>query len=158
MLWHFWLGIRESTWPVKIEWWGIGEVISLKRGADCLHLVQLMPLHPQTPSSLASSIWYTFWYRHIPVVVAAWNLSLFHATILINLFTYLTLLKADALFSYTSRKERRLLNYDRQQSDPPLLHLFPARDRRQPFLQPLSPTWFPLSWHVVHWPRPPATR
>ena len=30
-------------------------VISLERGADCLHMVQLMLLHPQTPSSLASS-------------------------------------------------------------------------------------------------------
>ena len=25
-----------------------------ERGADCLHMVQLMPLHPETPSSLAS--------------------------------------------------------------------------------------------------------
>ena len=24
-------------------------VISLKRGADCLHMVQLMPLHPKIP-------------------------------------------------------------------------------------------------------------
>ena len=30
-------------------------VICLERGADCLHMVQLMPLHPKTPSSLASS-------------------------------------------------------------------------------------------------------
>ena len=29
-------------------------VICLERGADCLHVVQLMPLHPKTPSSLAS--------------------------------------------------------------------------------------------------------
>jgi len=29
-------------------------VVCLDRGADCLHMVQLMPLHPQTPSSLAS--------------------------------------------------------------------------------------------------------
>ena len=29
-------------------------VICLKRGADCLHMVQLIPLHLQTPSSLAS--------------------------------------------------------------------------------------------------------
>jgi len=26
----------------------------LERGADCLHVVQLMPLHPKTPSSLPS--------------------------------------------------------------------------------------------------------
>ena len=29
-------------------------VICLERGADCLHIVQLMPLHPKTLSSLAS--------------------------------------------------------------------------------------------------------
>jgi len=39
---------------VKIERWGVGVVICLERGAECLHVVQLMPLHPQTPSSLAS--------------------------------------------------------------------------------------------------------
>ena len=29
-------------------------VLCLQRGTDYLHIVQLMPLHPQTPSSLAS--------------------------------------------------------------------------------------------------------
>jgi len=27
----------------------VGVVICLERGADCLHMVQLMPLHPKTP-------------------------------------------------------------------------------------------------------------
>jgi len=27
-------------------------VVCLERGADCMHMVQLMPLLPQTPSSL----------------------------------------------------------------------------------------------------------
>ena len=31
----------------KIEWWGVGVVICLERGADCLHVVQLMPLPSQ---------------------------------------------------------------------------------------------------------------
>ena len=31
-----------------------GVVICLEQGADCLHMVQLMSLHPKTPSSLAS--------------------------------------------------------------------------------------------------------
>ena len=34
----------KSTWPVKIDWWGVDVVICLARGADCLHMVQLMPL------------------------------------------------------------------------------------------------------------------
>jgi len=36
------------------------------RGADCLHMVQLMPLHPRTLSSLASfksRLFLPFWYR-----------------------------------------------------------------------------------------------
>ena len=50
MLWHCWLGVRKSIWPVKIEWhWGVGVVICLERGADCLHIVQMMPLPSQNP-------------------------------------------------------------------------------------------------------------
>ena len=49
---YCWLGIWKSIRPVKIEWWGAD--ICLQRCADCLHMVQLMPLHPQTPSTLAS--------------------------------------------------------------------------------------------------------
>jgi len=47
-------------------------VICLERGADCLHMVQLMPLHPQTPSSLASfksGLVLPFWYRLTQVVL-----------------------------------------------------------------------------------------
>ena len=44
------------------------EVICLERGGDCLHMVQLMPLHPKTPtpSSLASfksRLVLPFWYQ-----------------------------------------------------------------------------------------------
>ena len=49
-LWHCRLGVRESIRPVKIKWWGIGVVMCLERGADCLHMVQLMPLPYQNPT------------------------------------------------------------------------------------------------------------
>ena len=49
---HCSLGIRKSIRPVKI--YGDGVVICLEQGAGCLHLVQLMPLHRKTPSSLAT--------------------------------------------------------------------------------------------------------
>jgi len=65
-VWHCWLGVRKSIQPVKIKWWDVGVVICLERGADCLHMVQLMPLHPKTPSSLASfksRLDLPFWYR-----------------------------------------------------------------------------------------------
>jgi len=47
-------------------------VICLERGADCLHMVQLMPLHPETPLSLASfksKLVLPFWYRLTQVVL-----------------------------------------------------------------------------------------
>ena len=48
-LWHWWLGVRKSIQPVKIQWWGVGVVICLEQGADCLHMVQLMPLYQKNP-------------------------------------------------------------------------------------------------------------
>ena len=43
---HCWLDVRKSNCAVKIEWWGAGVVICLKRGTNDLHIVQLMPLPP----------------------------------------------------------------------------------------------------------------
>jgi len=56
----------------KTDWVGVGVVVCLQRGADCLHMVQLMPLHPETQSSLASfksRRVLPFWYRFIQVVM-----------------------------------------------------------------------------------------
>jgi len=36
VLWYWWLGVRKSIWPVKIEWWD----------ASDLYMVQLMPMPP----------------------------------------------------------------------------------------------------------------
>jgi len=72
LLWHCRLGVMKSIQPVKIAWWGVGVVICLQRGADCLHTVQLMPLHPETPSSLASfksRLVLPFWYHFAQVVL-----------------------------------------------------------------------------------------
>jgi len=47
-------------------------VICLERGADCLPMVQLMPLHPKTPSSLVSfksRVSLPFWYRVTQVIL-----------------------------------------------------------------------------------------
>jgi len=44
----------------------------MERGADCLRTVQLMPLHPKTPSFLASfksRLVLHFWYRLTQVVL-----------------------------------------------------------------------------------------
>jgi len=47
-------------------------VICLEQGAGCLHMVQLMPLHPRTPSSLVSfksRVVLPFWYQLTHVVL-----------------------------------------------------------------------------------------
>jgi len=47
VLWHWWLGVRKSIWPVKNWVLGTtGMVISLECGANDLQMVQLMPLPP----------------------------------------------------------------------------------------------------------------
>jgi len=72
VLWHCWLSIRKSIRPLKIERWGVDVVICLELGADCLHMVQLMSLASQTPSSLASfqsRLILSFWYRLTHVVL-----------------------------------------------------------------------------------------
>jgi len=51
----------------------VGVVIHLVQRADCLHMVQLMPLHPKTPSSLAlfkSRLVVLFWFRLTQLVLA----------------------------------------------------------------------------------------
>jgi len=66
------VGRQEEHRPIKIEWWGVGVVICLEQGADCLYMVQLMPLHPKTPPSLASfkyRLFLSFWYRLTQVVL-----------------------------------------------------------------------------------------
>jgi len=67
------VGCQEVHPACKTEWWGgVGVVICLEWGADCLHMVQLMPLHPKTTSSLASfksRLVLPLWYRLTQVVL-----------------------------------------------------------------------------------------
>jgi len=63
---HCWLGVWNMV--VFFSTQLSDEVICLERGAVCLHMVQLMPLHPKTPtpSSLASfksRLVLPFWYQ-----------------------------------------------------------------------------------------------
>jgi len=53
------LGGRKGIRPVKTEWWDVGVVICMERGAE-LHMVQLMPL-PLTVSCFSKiQIVFTF--------------------------------------------------------------------------------------------------
>jgi len=55
-----WLGASKSIRPVNVDWWGVGVVIRLERGADCLHMVQLMPLPSPKPRHLLPQTGFTF--------------------------------------------------------------------------------------------------
>ena len=47
-------------------------VVCLEQGADCLHMVQLMPLHPETlscPVSFKSRLVLPFWYGLTHIVL-----------------------------------------------------------------------------------------
>ena len=51
-------------------------VACLERGADCLHMVQLMPLHPKT-----SQTGLPFWYWLTQVVPEKWPLNAYNIII-----------------------------------------------------------------------------
>jgi len=53
------LGDRKGIRPVKNEWWGVGVVVCLERGAD-LHTAQLMPLSLTVSCSSKIQIGFTF--------------------------------------------------------------------------------------------------
>jgi len=59
VLWRCWLGGRKGIRPVKTEWWGVGVVICLERGAD-FHMAQLMPLSLTVSCSSKIQIGFTF--------------------------------------------------------------------------------------------------
>ena len=80
VLWHCWLGDRKSVRPVKIERWGVGVVVCLERGADCLHNygpadATAIPKPPSSLASFKSRLALPFWYRPAQVVVGKrpWN-------------------------------------------------------------------------------------
>jgi len=72
VLWHYWLGIRKSIQPVKIEVW----LVVLLSVWSKVHIVCIWSswrhCHPKTPSSLASfksGLVLPFWYRPTQVVL-----------------------------------------------------------------------------------------
>jgi len=70
VLWHCWLGVSNSIHPVNIVWY-VGVVICLQREADCLYMVQLMPLPSRNLiiSCRNSRLVLSFWYRLTQVVL-----------------------------------------------------------------------------------------
>ena len=51
--------VGRQEGPVKNEWWGVGVVVCLERGAD-LHMAQLMPLPLTVCCSSKIQIGFTF--------------------------------------------------------------------------------------------------
>jgi len=107
VLWHCWLGARKSNRPVKItDWWGVGAVMCEAR----LHMVQLMPLYPQTPSSLASfkSTGFTFLIPAYP----GWKEAIKRMFSILQLLwlTYLHVCNVCVLGSSSGRLPTRSIN------------------------------------------------
>jgi len=69
VLWHCWLGIRKSIWPVKTEWLGAG----MDRSANDLHMFQLMPLPPHHLLLHCKSEWFDLLIPGFPVWKRPWN-------------------------------------------------------------------------------------
>ena len=66
------VGRQEEHTACRNRVVGIGVVISLERGANCLHMVQLMPLYLKSSSSVASfqsRLVLPFWYRLTHIVL-----------------------------------------------------------------------------------------
>jgi len=85
VLWHCWLGVRKSIWPVKIEWRGADVVVCLERGANDLHVIQLMPLPPHHLLLHKNPEWFylsgaglprLFWKRSRETGVCLWQVLL----------------------------------------------------------------------------------
>jgi len=99
MLWRCWLGGRKGIRPVKkLESWGTGMVICLKRDVD-LHMAQLMPLpitvscfskiqigftflvpaHPGSPGKRAVKqvcVWVCVWYHWLDDRKSIWRIKI----------------------------------------------------------------------------------
>ena len=69
VIWRCWLGGRKGIWPVKTKWWGTGMVICLKRGANDLHMVQLMSPLPIIFCSSKIQNGLPFWCQLTQVVL-----------------------------------------------------------------------------------------
>ena len=69
------VGRQEEHPACRNEWWGVAVVVCLKHGADCVSMVQLMPLHSKTSScfaSLKSEQVLPFWSRRWLRPICAW--------------------------------------------------------------------------------------
>jgi len=76
VLWCSWLGGRKGIRPVKkLESWGTGIIICVYRGANDLHVIQLMDCHPIISVSTKILTGLRFWCRLTQVVVEKRSLN-----------------------------------------------------------------------------------
>jgi len=68
VLWHCWLVIRKTIQSVKNEWWGVGMVICLERGA-CMICIWSSWCHCHPIISCFIKIQIGFWSRLMQVVL-----------------------------------------------------------------------------------------
>ena len=68
VLWRCWLGGRKGIRPIKNEWWGVGVVVCLERGAD-LHMASWCHCHSLSLAPVKSRLVLPFWYWLTQVVL-----------------------------------------------------------------------------------------
>jgi len=73
VFWRCWLAVTNSIRRVKVDWWGVGVVVCLEKGADCLHMVQLMRLSAQKPHCLLRHLNPDWFYLSGTGVVVTWK-------------------------------------------------------------------------------------
>ena len=67
-------------------------VVCLDRGADCLHMVQLMPLHPQTPSLLPHLNPDWFYLSGTGLLRLSWKIGCYTGVVVVVVVKYLVTL------------------------------------------------------------------
>ena len=68
VLWRCWLGGRKGIRPVKNEWWGVGVIVCLERGASCIW-PSWCHCHSLSLAPVKSRLVLPFWYRLTQVVL-----------------------------------------------------------------------------------------
>jgi len=62
VLWHCWLGVRKSIWPVKSEWCGYLSEARCRLFAIWSSWCHCIPKHPSPLASFKSKLVLPFWY------------------------------------------------------------------------------------------------
>jgi len=99
------LGGRKGIRPVKNEWWGVGMVVCLERGAD-LHMAQLMPLPLTDSCSSKIQIGFAFLVPAYPALLEKRPLN--GCSVLIAAGSVVSIVRVHSVVCIGSGKQQRI--------------------------------------------------